>query len=84
MLISADEMARKANEMQEDVILQHIFSTLEGKYISEWRSTPPAELQKREAAYAAIRALEDIKGKIGSLANAPRVDAHNNRNVARR
>ena len=82
--MSAEEKARKAKEILEDNVFQAILADLEAKYISDWRNTQPTDLQKREAAYAAMRALEDIKGKLNSVANAPRVDAHNNRNAARR
>lgn len=83
-MLNPQEIARKAKEMQEDDVVRHIFAYLEGRYISEWRNAAPGDLQKREAAYAAIRALEDIKVKLGSMANAPKVEAHNNRNAARR
>lgn len=83
-MLNPQDIARKAKEMQEDEVVAYIFAYLEGRYISEWRNASPADLQKREAAYAAIRALEDIKVKLGSLANAPKVEAHNNRNAGRR
>lgn len=83
-MLNPQEIARKAKEMQEDEVVAHIFSYLEGRYIFEWRNALPGDLQKREAAYAAIRALEDIKVKLGSMANAPKVEAHNNRNAGRR
>jgi hypothetical protein len=83
-MLTPIDIARKAKEMQEDDVVRHIFTYLEGRYISEWRNAAPGDLQKREAAYAAIRSLEDIKVKLGSLANAPKVEAHNNRNAARR
>lgn len=83
-MLNPQEIARRAKDMQEDEVFQGILASLEAKYISDWRNTQAVDLQKREAAYAAIRALEDIKGKIGSMANAPKVDAHNNRNAAKR
>lgn len=84
MNITQIDVARKAKELQDDPVVAQIFANLEGRYISAWRNTSPEDLQKREAAYAAIRALEDIKVKLGSLANAPKVEAHNNRNTVRR
>ena len=83
-MLATPDMARRAKEMLDDDVVRGIISYLEGRYVSEWRNTPPGEFQKREAAYAAVRALEDFKVKLSSLANAPKVDAHNNRNVARR
>lgn len=83
-VLNQHEIARRAKEMQEDDVVRHIFSYLEGRYIAEWRNTTPGDHQKREAAYAAIRALEDFKVKLASLANAPKVEAHNNRNAMKR
>ena len=83
-MLNPQDIARRAKELQEDAVVQHILASLESRYITEWRNTAPADTQKREAAYAAIRVMEDIKGKIGSLANAPKIEAHNNRNAAKR
>ena len=83
-MITPIDIARKAKELQEDEVVKQILASLEGRYVSEWRNTSPGDLQKREAAYASIRALEDFKVKLGSMANAPKVDAHNNRNAVRR
>lgn len=79
-----EQIARKAKELLGDTLFLQVIESLEARYISEWRNAPPADLQKREGAYASIRALEDIKGKLGSLANAPKVEAHNTRNAAKR
>ena len=82
--MDANQVALKAKALLEDTLFQQVLDSLEARYISEWRNAPPADLQKREGAYAAIRALEDIKGKLGSMANAPKVEAHNNRNANKR
>jgi hypothetical protein len=84
MVILSDDIARRAKQLLDDEVIQQAFASLEGRYINEWRNTPPADVQKREAAYAAIRALDDIKTRLGSMANAPKVEAHNNRNAAKR
>lgn len=83
-MIPADELARRARQLLDDETIQQVFAALEGRYITEWRNTPPADVQKREAAHAAIRALDDVKTKLSSMANAPKVEAHNNRSAARR
>ena len=82
--MDAAEMALKARSLLEDPLLIEIFSHLESRYINDWRNTQPADGQKREAAHAAMRGLEDIRGRLHSLANAPKVDAHNNRNAGKR
>lgn len=78
------DIARRAKELQEDEVVRQIFAYLEGRYVAEWRNTTPADAPKREAAYAGIRALEDFKVKLASLANAPKVEAYNNRNAGKR
>lgn len=83
-MLNANDIARVAQEMRDSEVVQQIFAMLEGKYIAEWRNAAPNDLQKREAAYAAIRAIEDFKVRLGSLANAPKIEAHNSRNAARR
>lgn len=83
-MISADELSRRARQMLDDDLVTQVFAALEGRYITEWRNTPPGDVQKREAAHAAIRALDDFRTKLSSMANAPKVEAHNNRNAAKR
>lgn len=80
-MLNPNEIARKAQEMRDDPVVQHIFEYLEGRYTAEWRNSQPGDTQKRETAYAGMRALEDFKVKLGSLANAPKVEAHNNRSM---
>jgi hypothetical protein len=82
--MDANEKARRAKEIMEDDVFLSVFSDLEEKYTADWRNSQPADTQKRETAWSAIRALGDIKGKLHSVANAPKVDAHNNRNAAKR
>lgn len=79
-----NELSARAQQLSNDPVVAEIFSTLERRYISEWRSTEPAEVEKREKAHAAVRALDDIKARLSSLANAPKVAAFNNRGAARR
>jgi len=83
-MITPAEMSKRANELKDDPVVLEIFATLEARYTNDWRNTSPGDLQKREAAYAALRGLEDFKGRLNSIANAPKVDAHNNRNAAKR
>lgn len=82
--MDAAAKARKAKELQEDPFFNGLLAELEARYILDWRNTQPTDLQKREAAYAGLRALEDFKNKLGSTVNAPKVDAYNNRNAAKR
>lgn len=77
--MDVEQIARRARDLLGDPLFLQVMDSLDARYVSEWRNALPADLQKREAAYAAIRALEDIRGKIGSLANAPKVVAHNSR-----
>lgn len=79
-----DELARRSEQLLNDPVVQHALAALESRYIHEWRNTPASDVQKREAAHAAIRALDDIRAKLKAMSNAPKVDAHNNRNANKR
>lgn len=74
------ELANRAQQLLDDPAVQEIFASLEGRYMTEWRHTSPNDTQKREAAHAAIRALDDFRAKLKALATAPKVDAHNKGN----
>lgn len=76
--------ALKARQLIEDPLVQKIFSDLEARYVSDWRNTATEDVQKREAAHAGVKALDDFRAKLSSVANAPAVEAFNKRNVARR
>jgi hypothetical protein len=76
-MISPDELARRAQQMLDDAVVAEVFASLEGRYITEWRHTSPADVQKRETAHAAIRALDDFRARLKALAVAPKVEAHN-------
>ena len=82
--MTPEETARKAQALVNDPLVAEIFATLEGRYIHQWRNTPPEDVQKREAAHAAIRALDDFRSRLKALATAPKVEAHNNRNAQKR
>jgi hypothetical protein len=77
MTPNPSDIARRAQQLLDDVLVQEIFASLEGRYMHEWRHTPSQDVQKREAAHAAIRALDDFRSKLKALASAPKVDAHN-------
>ena len=82
--MTPQELANRAQQLLNDAVVAEVFASLEGRYITEWRHTPADNIDKREAAHAAIRALDDVKMKLQSMANAPKVEAHNNRGAARR
>lgn len=78
------EKARRAKEIMEDEVFLSIFDDIEERFTADWRNSQPADIQKRETAWSAIRVLGDIKSRLHSMANAPKVEAHNNRNAAKR
>lgn len=82
--LSPDQIAARAQQLLNDAVVAEVFATLERRYIHEWRSTEPSETEKREKAHAAVRALDDIKARLSSLASAPRVQAFNARGSAKR
>jgi hypothetical protein len=79
-----EEMARKAAQLLQDEVVQAVLSSLEGRYIHEWRNTAPGDTQRRETAHASIRAIDDFRAKLKALASAPKVDAHNGRAAQKR
>jgi hypothetical protein len=83
-MLSPEELARRAQQLLDDAVVQEIFASLEGRYVTEWRHTSPADVQKRETAHASIRALDDFRSRLKSLATAPKVEAHNSRGAAKR
>lgn len=78
------EKARRAKEIMEDEVFLSVFADLEERFTADWRNSQPADTQKRETAWSAIRVLGDIRSRLHSMANAPKVEAHNNRNAAKR
>lgn len=84
MTTDTRETALRAQQLKDDPLVQEIFAMLERRYIQEWRSTGPGEGEKREMAHAAVRAIDDFRARLSTMANAPKVTAHNNRNAARR
>jgi hypothetical protein len=84
MTLTPHETAIRAQQLLDDPVVQQILSDLERRYILEWRGTGPGENERRETAHANVRALDDIRAKLSSLASAPKVAAHNNRNAVRR
>jgi ribonuclease HI len=84
MTPTPDEMARKAAQLLADDFVQAVLTSIESRYIHEWRNTSPQDVQKREAAHAAIRAIDDFRAKLKALASAPKVDAHNGRSANKR
>ena len=78
------EIARRAKEIMEDEVFLSVFADLEERFTADWRNSQPADTHKRETAWSAIRVLGDIRSRLHSMANAPKVEAHNNRNAAKR
>lgn len=77
MVSDTREIAIKAQQLLDDALVQQIFATLEARYISDWRNSAPDDVQKREAAHASVKALDDFRARLSSLSKAPKVEAHN-------
>ena len=77
MDLTPHEISERAREMADDPVVREILRRLEERAISDWRNSPANEPAKREAAYAALKVLENFKAQIHSMAIGPRVDAVN-------
>lgn len=75
--MTKEEIARRANELLADPILQFVLSEVERRYLENWRLTKFDGTAAREACWLGVKSLEDIMAQINSLASAPKVEAFN-------
>ncbi len=73
------QVAQRAKEFLDDAVTQEIFRRMEDRAVSNWRNSPADNPAQREAAYAEIKAVENLKVHLNSLAIAPRVAEANTR-----
>lgn len=78
MALEPHELARSAKELLDSKAFQQAMTEIEERYLADWRSTNLGDTTKREGLFAAFKALDDIRAKLHSYANAVKVQAHNN------
>lgn len=72
-----EEIARRANDLLADPILQFVLAEVERRYMNDWRAAKIDDTAKREACWLGVKSLEDIYTQINSMAAAPKVEAFN-------
>ena len=72
-----EEIARRAEELLADPILQFVLQEVERRYLENWRLSKFSDTEAREACWLGVKSLEDIHAQINSLASAPKVEAFN-------
>jgi hypothetical protein len=75
--MTAEQIGAHAKSLVEDPMFLEVMDRLERRYTQSFRQSLPGDTAAREAAYAALKALEDIKTQLGSFAIAPRVEGFN-------
>lgn len=74
-----EEVSRKAKELLDDPLVQEILEILEDRAVSDWKQSDPKDSEGREHAWAAVRAIEQFKVELGSIAANTRIIAWNRR-----
>lgn len=77
--MTPEEKARKAQLLKDDPFFAEVLEAVRQQYLSNFETSQPADTVKREGAYAGLRALEDIRARINTFINDPKVRAHNSR-----
>ena len=75
--MNTEELARKAQQLLDDPLVQQVFAKLEARYINDFRGSAANEAAKRETAYARLTALQDLKRGIEDVVYDHKVRAHN-------
>jgi hypothetical protein len=80
-MIVSEELAQHAQDFLDDAAVQNIFSVLEARYIDNFRSTHANAKDKREEAFYMLRAIDELKSQLSSLANEPKVMAFRRKRI---
>jgi hypothetical protein len=79
MSLTKEQIALRARELVSDPVLAEVFSRAEAQAWSDFRNSAADNTAAREAAYCALKAVEEVKQKLHSMAIAPRVEEVNAR-----
>jgi hypothetical protein len=83
MTLNAHERAQYAATLLEDAALEEALRRIRERHLVVWENSKPEEVEVRERAFAAIRAIGDLKAELRSQVAAPKVTAFNNRNLGK-
>lgn len=64
------ELGHAAKRLLEDPVLAFAFDRVKGRLRQTWENTAPNEFEKRQAAYAHIWALEEVKRMLREFVSA--------------
>lgn len=77
MDLTKEEIARRATDLLQDPIFMFAVEEVERRYLLNWRNSPFDGADAREACWLGVKALEDIRAQLQSMATAPKVEAFN-------
>jgi hypothetical protein len=74
-----EEVSRKAKDLLDDPLVLEVLEILEDRAISDWKQSDPKDSEGRDHAWALVRAIEQFKTELGSIAANTRITAWNRR-----
>lgn len=75
--MTPEELARKAQQLLDDPLVQQIFAQLDDRYVDDFRKSLPADTAKRETAHARLMALKDVRSALAAFVTDAKIRAHN-------
>ena len=63
----AQARRRRAEQLQQDEVLQDAFNGIEAHWLNEWRDSAVDVADKRETAYTMIRSLDTFRVQFQSM-----------------
>ena len=78
-MIDIYDISQRAQKLLEDPATVEAFKRLRERYQTAWENTKSDDVVSREAAYHALRGLNEFRSALKSLADAPKVTAFNKR-----
>lgn len=76
---TAEQRSERANELLDDPLIQHVFDTLEMRYVDAWRASKYDDYGVREQAYERLMALHEFRADLEMIATDSAIKAFNRR-----
>ena len=64
----------RAGALLKDDLFAEVLTRLRAQYPEQWASSNPTDTDAREAAYQAVKTLNDIEGELRRMENSARVE----------
>ena len=74
-MVVSDELAQRAKDLLNDETILEVFEILEHRYISNIRGSHVNAKIQREEAFFMLRAVDELKQQLATLAVEPKVVA---------